>query len=42
MSFILDNLAAGQAYAEILRSYPLLTQADIQAAKAKNINDLSL
>jgi uncharacterized protein (DUF433 family) len=34
VSVILDNLAAGQSYADSLNSYPSLTQADIQAAIA--------
>jgi uncharacterized protein (DUF433 family) len=32
VSVVLDNLAAGLAHEEILRSYPTLTQADIHAA----------
>jgi uncharacterized protein (DUF433 family) len=34
VSVVLDNLAAGQTYDEILASYPSLTQVDIQAAIA--------
>ncbi len=34
VSVILDNLAAGQTEADILGSYPSLTQADIRAAIA--------
>ncbi len=34
VSIILDNLAAGVAHEEILRSYPPLTNADIDAALA--------
>jgi len=34
VSAILDNLAAGVTQEEILRSYPSLTQEDIQAAIA--------
>jgi uncharacterized protein (DUF433 family) len=32
VSIVLDNLAAGVPHEEILRSYPSLEQADIQAA----------
>ena len=34
VSVILDNLAAGQTYADIQKSYPALGPADIQAAIA--------
>jgi uncharacterized protein (DUF433 family) len=34
VAVILDNLAAGQTYRDILTSYPSLIQADIQAAIA--------
>ncbi len=34
VSVILDNLAAGQSYADIQSSYPSIEQADIQAAIA--------
>jgi uncharacterized protein (DUF433 family) len=33
-SVVLDNLAAGVAVADLLKSYPSLTQASIQAAVA--------
>jgi uncharacterized protein (DUF433 family) len=32
VSVVLDNLAAGLPSAEIIQSYPTLTEADIQAA----------
>lgn len=32
VSAILDNVAAGVARADILRSYPALTEADVEAA----------
>ena len=32
VSVVLDNLAAGLSSAEIVQSYPSLTEADIQAA----------
>jgi uncharacterized protein (DUF433 family) len=32
VSIVLDNLAAGSSKAQILRSYPSLTKADIAAA----------
>ena len=34
VSVILDNLAAGVGYDEVMRSYPPLNQEDIQAAIA--------
>lgn len=34
VSVVLDNLAAGLSYTEILKSYPSLTEADIQATIA--------
>ncbi len=34
VSVILDNLAAGVGYDEVIRSYPSLSQEDIQAAIA--------
>jgi uncharacterized protein (DUF433 family) len=34
VSVILDNLAAGVSQSEILRSYPALSEPDIQAALA--------
>lgn len=34
VSVILDNLAAGYKYEDILKSYPSLTQADIEASLA--------
>ena len=34
VSVVLDNLAAGLSFEEILKSYPSLTQAAIQAAIA--------
>ena len=34
ISVVLDNLAAGQSGPEIIKSYPSLTEADIQAAIA--------
>lgn len=34
VSAIVDNVAAGTTYDEILGSYPALTQADIEAALA--------
>lgn len=34
VSVILDNVAAGVSHADILRSYPALTEADIEAALA--------
>ncbi len=34
VSVILDNLAAGMSYDEILQSYPSLSQEDIRAAIA--------
>ncbi len=34
VSAIVDNLAAGTTYDEILRSYPALTRPDIEAALA--------
>jgi uncharacterized protein (DUF433 family) len=33
-SVILDNIAAGIAHAEILRSYPAVQESDIQAVLA--------
>lgn len=34
VAVVLDNLAAGRSYSEILSSYPSLVQADIQASIA--------
>ncbi len=34
VSVILDNIAAGVPYAEIMRSYPSIQESDIQAALA--------
>lgn len=34
VSVIIDNVAAGVPYREILESYPALVQADIEAALA--------
>ena len=34
VSVILDNIAAGVPYAEIMRSYPAIQESDIQAALA--------
>lgn len=34
VSVVLDNLAAGLAVAEIVHSYPTLTEEDVQAAVA--------
>jgi uncharacterized protein (DUF433 family) len=34
VSAIVDNVAAGTTYDEILRSYPALTRSDIEAALA--------
>jgi uncharacterized protein (DUF433 family) len=34
VSAVIDNIAAGVARDEILRSYPALTEADIDAALA--------
>lgn len=34
VSVILDNLAAGVPHVEIIRSYPVIQEADIQAALA--------
>jgi uncharacterized protein (DUF433 family) len=34
VSAVIDNIAAGVARGEILRSYPALTEADIDAALA--------
>ena len=34
VSVVLDNIAAGVSHHEILKSYPVLTQVDIEAALA--------
>ena len=39
VSVVLDNLAAGVSYTELLKSYPSLTEVDIQAAMAASLGE---